>query len=216
LYSYLVPKPVPDSDWPRRVQVLEAALKLFGQYGFRKTSMDEVAHAAGISRPGLYFHYPDKAALYCAALEYHLDRVLTAATADLHDMAGPFPERLAAALDTWLGRYVGSALGRGIEELLESGGTRLAVLFGHYHQTFEDQLTAALDAAVPQAVFTSLDVSSRETARALINAARGLKDHASSRAQFVADISVTARLIDAALRHARPVPDPTIHRGKNA
>jgi AcrR family transcriptional regulator len=202
-------EPSCETDWPRRVQVLETALRLFGQYGFRKTSMDEVARAAGISRPGLYLHYADKAALYCAALEYHLDRVLTSATARLDDAARPLSGRLVTALDIWLGRYIGSALGHGIEDLLEGGDARLPALFSRYHQTFEDRLAAALSAAVPQEAFTALDLSPRDTARSLINAARGLKDYADSRAQFTAEISVTAQLIDAALRkltQTGPVP----------
>jgi AcrR family transcriptional regulator len=211
-----VSKPVTETDWPRRVQVLEAALRLFGRYGFRKTSMEEMARAAGISRPGLYFHYPDKAALYCAALEYHLDRVLTAATAHLDETASALPERLVAALDTWLGRYVGSALGRGIEDLLDGGGTRLTAVFDQYHDTFEERLAATLGAAVAQSAFTSLDLSSREVARALINAGRGLKDHAGSRAEFVADISATARLIDAALGTKPPAHDSPTHGGRHA
>ena len=38
----------------RREALLEAAVGVFARYGFRKTSMDEVARAAGVSRQGLY------------------------------------------------------------------------------------------------------------------------------------------------------------------
>jgi AcrR family transcriptional regulator len=41
-------------DRTRQERVLAAALEVFGRYGFRKTSMDEVARSADISRQGLY------------------------------------------------------------------------------------------------------------------------------------------------------------------
>jgi AcrR family transcriptional regulator len=42
-------------DIPRRADVLDAAWRTFTRYGYRKTSMDDVAAEAEISRPGLYF-----------------------------------------------------------------------------------------------------------------------------------------------------------------
>ena len=48
------------TDDPRRSRVLEAALGVFLRYGFRKTSMDEVARAADLSRQGLYLQFATK------------------------------------------------------------------------------------------------------------------------------------------------------------
>lgn len=44
----------------RRDQILEQAINLFLRYGYRKTTMIDVAKAVGISRPTLYAVYPDK------------------------------------------------------------------------------------------------------------------------------------------------------------
>lgn len=41
----------------------EAALGCFAQNGFHGTSIRQIASAAGLSVPGLYHHYPSKAAL---------------------------------------------------------------------------------------------------------------------------------------------------------
>ena len=44
----------------RRAAILETAMRVFLRYGFKKTSMDDLARAAGLSRQGLYLHYRTK------------------------------------------------------------------------------------------------------------------------------------------------------------
>jgi AcrR family transcriptional regulator len=44
----------------RLAHVLETALTVFTRYGFRKTSIEDIAKAAGISRQGIYFHFRNK------------------------------------------------------------------------------------------------------------------------------------------------------------
>jgi AcrR family transcriptional regulator len=53
----------------RRAALLAAAAEVFARYGYRKASMDDVARAAGLSRQGLYLHYPTKDALFKAAVD---------------------------------------------------------------------------------------------------------------------------------------------------
>jgi len=72
-------------DIPRQERVLAVALEVFGRYGFRKTSMDEVARAADISRPGLYFLFSSKETLCRAAVTQTLERDLTAVADVLAD-----------------------------------------------------------------------------------------------------------------------------------
>jgi AcrR family transcriptional regulator len=48
----------------RREQLLEVALEVFATKGFHDTSMNEVAVAAGVTKPVLYQHFASKKALY--------------------------------------------------------------------------------------------------------------------------------------------------------
>lgn len=48
----------------RRQQLLEVALETFAAKGFHETSMNEVAEAAGVTKPVLYQHFASKKALY--------------------------------------------------------------------------------------------------------------------------------------------------------
>jgi AcrR family transcriptional regulator len=57
-----------------RVQIVEAAMVLFGEVGYRSASLREIASRVGISHPGLIHHFPTKEVLLAAVLE-HRDAV---------------------------------------------------------------------------------------------------------------------------------------------
>ena len=50
----------------RETLVLEAAFKTFTRYGFTRTTMDDIATEAGLSRPALYLHFRNKKDIYRA------------------------------------------------------------------------------------------------------------------------------------------------------
>lgn len=69
----------------RRRQLLDTALDVFAAKGFHATSMDDVADAAGVSKPVLYQHFRSKRDLYLALLDdvgEHLMALITAATSE--------------------------------------------------------------------------------------------------------------------------------------
>ena len=53
----------------RRRQLLDVALEAFAARGFHGTSMDDVAEAAGVTKPVLYQHFRSKRELYLELLE---------------------------------------------------------------------------------------------------------------------------------------------------
>ncbi len=53
----------------RRRQLLDVACEVFASGGFHATSMDDVAVAAGVTKPVLYQHFPSKRALFGELLE---------------------------------------------------------------------------------------------------------------------------------------------------
>lgn len=56
----------------KRIAILDAAEAVFGSQGFRKTTMNDIAVAAGVSRPLVYRYFGDKEGL----LDAVVDRVL--------------------------------------------------------------------------------------------------------------------------------------------
>jgi AcrR family transcriptional regulator len=65
----------------RRHQLLDVARELFAARGFHATSMDDVAEAAGVTKPVLYQHFPSKRALDRELLEDVGERLLAEITA---------------------------------------------------------------------------------------------------------------------------------------
>ncbi len=47
-----------------RATILEAALEVFSQHGFRGATLDQIAQAAGLSKPNLLYYFPSKEAIH--------------------------------------------------------------------------------------------------------------------------------------------------------
>ncbi len=52
-----------------RELVLDTALEMFAEQGYRATSVRDIAARCGMTHPGLLYHFPSKAALLMAALQ---------------------------------------------------------------------------------------------------------------------------------------------------
>lgn len=62
----------------RREQILDVALEVFGRAGYHGASMNDVADAAGVTKPVLYQHFDSKRELYLALLDVVGERLLSA------------------------------------------------------------------------------------------------------------------------------------------
>jgi TetR/AcrR family acrAB operon transcriptional repressor len=60
----------------RRQRILDAASHLIAHYGFDKTTMDDIAREAGVSKGALYLEWASKDDLLDALLSYQMQRLL--------------------------------------------------------------------------------------------------------------------------------------------
>ncbi|MGH2726766.1 MAG: TetR/AcrR family transcriptional regulator [Actinomycetota bacterium] len=60
----------------RREQILATARRRFARTGYENTSLDDIAAAAGITKPVLYRHFAGKSDLYLAVLDEHLAELI--------------------------------------------------------------------------------------------------------------------------------------------
>lgn len=84
----------------RRAQLLDAAIDVFTAKGYHAAAMDDIADAAGVSKPVLYQHFGSKLDLYLAVLDASCDRLTTEveqALASTDDNA----ERVIATMDAF-------------------------------------------------------------------------------------------------------------------
>ena len=81
----------------KREAIYEAAATVFAQYGFRRTTMNDIAQAAGISRPALYLMFDNKENLFQGLAAFRLDQAIEQALGVLAG-GGDTNERIIAAL----------------------------------------------------------------------------------------------------------------------
>ena len=60
----------------RKQEILDTALKLFGEHGYEKTSISDIAKAIGIAQGLCYRYFPSKEALFDSAIEQYADVLL--------------------------------------------------------------------------------------------------------------------------------------------
>ncbi len=53
----------------RHERILDAALQVFTRKGYHGTAVDEIAIESGTSKGGIYFHFPNKEAIFLALLD---------------------------------------------------------------------------------------------------------------------------------------------------
>lgn len=53
--------------------ILDAALEVFSQHGFRGATLDQIAEVAGLSKPNLLYYFPSKEAIHVELLSGLLD-----------------------------------------------------------------------------------------------------------------------------------------------
>lgn len=63
---------IPGVD-PKQQQILAAAFDAFSLYGFKRTSMEDIANGAGMSRAALYLHYRNKEDIFRSLAQGYYD-----------------------------------------------------------------------------------------------------------------------------------------------
>jgi AcrR family transcriptional regulator len=185
----------------RKARILDAATEVFGKYGYRQTSMEGVAEAAGLSRQGLYAHFASKQALFAACIEALHARALDAGAeaARAARAAGRGgAEVIAAQLDAHtshvLERIAGSAHGA---ELLDESHRLCGAINAASRERHEKQLAATIQAERRAGRLAAGGASAPELARLLLHASRGIKAAvpAPSVAGFRRDLGRMVRLL---------------------
>ncbi|MDQ2827925.1 MAG: TetR/AcrR family transcriptional regulator [Chloroflexota bacterium] len=183
-----------ENEGGRRQHVLDAALLIFARYGYRKASVEDVARAADISRPGLYLYFPSKQDLFRAAVTYALDGDVAAAARILTDTDRPLRDRLIDAFDQWTGRYVGP-LAKDVALLIENNPDLLGPLVTEYPRRFATMVTDAIAADMP----AERGRMANDVAQTLLSTAYGIKHETSTREEFLARMTIGIDLLILAL-----------------
>lgn len=136
----------------RRAQLLELATELFIERGFQGTSMDDIAGAAGVTKPVLYQHFSSKEELYGVVIEITGKRLLNSVVA-LGTIPGSTEERVrhgiakfydVVRLDNTLRLFTGHEtispeVQQRVSEILDQGSVALAKVLTDSRQIDDEQ-----------------------------------------------------------------------------
>jgi AcrR family transcriptional regulator len=144
-------------------------------------------------------HFASKEALFRASVRQELDAALGDASRCLNEEGAGLDHRVVAALDAWLGRYVGSRLASDIAMLIQDPGAPLGDMVDAASAAFDAQLTLAIAAAMTEDDLQRLGVTPEEVAAALHTVGQGAKylssSLAESRAEFAARVTAAVRVV---------------------
>ncbi|MFE1774878.1 TetR/AcrR family transcriptional regulator [Streptomyces sp. NPDC059008] len=132
----------------RRDQLIAVALDLFSHRSPEDVSIDEIAEAAGISRPLVYHYFPGKRQLYEAALRRAAEE-LTSRFVEAHE--GPLGARLLRVMERFFD-FV-EVHGPGFSALMRGGpavgSTRASAMMDGVRQAAYEQIVAHLEVPDP-------------------------------------------------------------------
>jgi len=184
--------PVPD----RQDAILDAAFHAFATYGYRRTSMEDIARGAGMSRTALYLHYRNKEDIFRSLAMRYFDDALRDMAAALDRHGRDTEAALVAAFVAKDGKFMEAVLTTAHgEELLDAGFSVTGDLAAAGEARMVEVLAAWLARRkLPEGIGSPADV-----AQAIMAAVKGLKMQARSLEEYRAGQARLARLFARAL-----------------
>lgn len=185
------------SDETRQNAILNSAFQAFSAYGFRKTSMDDIARGAGMSRPAVYLYYKNKDAIVRCMTRHHYAEKIEAVGLALK-AGGTVPEIVARAVGAQtIGMAAILSSPHGLE-MLDTSKSTASDIVAEGEAALAD-LYAEWLAREKAAGRVRLPDGPGETARTITAAMKGIKMTASNAEEFERRIAQLADLIGAGL-----------------
>jgi AcrR family transcriptional regulator len=163
-----------------RNRILDAAMLVFRRHGFRRSSIEQAAEAAGLTRQALYHHFKSKEALFRAVIELLYGNALAAETAAAEaaeKAGGSLADILVAQLSGRLRLAIASFEGSPhIEELFSEHLVQGRDLYQKYAGLYDAQVVATIERVCrKQRLELARGVTARDLSRYVVMAINGAK-----------------------------------------
>jgi AcrR family transcriptional regulator len=133
---------------PPQDRILDAAMRVFRRHGFRRSSIEQAAEEAGLTRQALYHHFSSKEALFRGAIERLYEQALAAEVAAAkaaeesdRDLADVIVAEIEARLGVLFAELEGSPH---LEELFSEHLAQARDLYQNYSTRFGDEVAATI------------------------------------------------------------------------
>jgi AcrR family transcriptional regulator len=177
----------------RRQHIIQVAISVFLRYGYARTTMADIAKAAGLARTALYLMFSDKEAIFSAVVDAMVAEKLSDIRRGLSEIS-TFDAKLRFACESWGAE--GFELVQAhpdAKDMFDLGFASVCESFS----AFEELLVEIIKEPLREA---SLNIQAKELAHVIAFAIKGFKDVACDGKEIRRMIGVQVALIAAALR----------------
>jgi len=163
-----------------RTRILDAAMLVFRRHGFRRSSIEQAAEAAGLTRQALYHHFKSKEELFRAVIERLYENALATeiAAANAAEKAGGSLADILVAQLGWRLRLAITSLDGSphIEELFSEHLVQGRDLYQKYAGLYDGQVVATIERVCrKQRLELAPGITARDLSRYVVMALNGTK-----------------------------------------
>jgi AcrR family transcriptional regulator len=176
----------------RRQHIIQAAISVFLRYGYARTTLADIAKAAGMARTALYLMFSDKEAIFSAVVEAMVTEKLSDIRRGLPERSS-FEAKLRFACESWGAE--GFDLVQAHPDAKDMFDLGFASVCGSY-SAFEELLVEIIKEPLREAGF---HIQAKELAHVIAFAIKGLKDVARDGKEIRRMIGVQVALVAGAL-----------------
>ena len=199
-----------------RDRILDAALRVFRRHGFRRSSIEQAAEEAGLTRQALYHHFPSKEALFHGAIERLYQQALAAEIAAAKaaeeadaDLADVIVAEIGARLGVLFAELKGSPH---LEELFSEHLVQARDVYQAYSTRFGDEVAATIGRVCRAKKLQLVDgMTVKELARCVEMAIQGTKSAYPAMQPadaFLAQLATMLRMLVAGATASPAIPRP--------
>jgi AcrR family transcriptional regulator len=145
----------------RPTELIEAAVEVFAEKGFAAARLEDVARRAGVSKGTAYLYFPNKEALFKAAVQDMVVTRIAVGERDVEEWRGSSAELLRRVLEQWA-QVIRSRQG-GLLKLILAEARNFPELAAWYHQEVAERgqrlLQAVLNRGIAAGEFRPVDVA---------------------------------------------------------
>lgn len=184
-----------ESNDGRRELLLQAAIGVFLRYGYKKTSMDDLARAADLSRQGLYLHFATKEALFKEAVIDLTRRSLAAMRTALARDDLTNEDRLLGAFVAFKSHAGGDMPREHLDELLATATQLVGPAIAEMERCVIAELTQFMQSSGLAAEWKPAGLTARDLAQHLNAASYGVKHQVQTLDEYKDRMLVAVRIV---------------------
>jgi len=163
----------------KKSRILAAARSVFLRYGYKRVNMNDIADAAGVSRPALYVLFKNKEEIFIEAYLRWIDETIAQVEAAMAQTALP-KDKMARAFEIWaVGPFEMTTASPAAEELVDCNFAFAKAPREQGYAIFEATITPVV-ASLIETLPAASRIAPGRIAHVLVSAVRGFKQTAAT------------------------------------